>query len=230
MMVRSADGPKVAANRGRPRDPETDRRLLAATLALLGRDGYARMSLDAVAAAAGVTKPTIYRRYRTKAELAAAALRALDESRTRTAPVESGDLRADLVAHLRHFRRGVSRPFGVSLVGTVLAEEHETPELLAMYREHVVAPRRRMIRQVLERGRRHDEVAADANLDLAVNQLIGGFYAQYLAGIPFPDDWEERAVDSVLLGLLPRPDRHQTSTRPDSVTDVGPADGVDPDG
>lgn len=198
---RATEG-EAAAGRGRPRAPETDERILAAALRLLGREGYARMSIDAVAAAAGVAKPTIYRRYRGKAKLAAAALAALGATRDSTAPTETGALRADLVAQLGHFRRGVSRPDGVALVGTVLAEERETPELLAMYREQIVLPRRRLVRAVLEGARGRGELRDGADLDLAVNTLVGAFYAQYLAGAPFADDWEERTVDAVLGGVL----------------------------
>lgn len=190
------------AARGRPRDPETDRRILGAALRLLARDGYARMSLDAVAALAGVTKPTIYRRYQGKAALAEAALAALAATRDESVPVATGVLRADLVAQLRHFRRGVSRPAGVALVGTVLAEEQETPGLLALYRERIVTPRRRLIRRVLELAVARGELRPDADLDLAGNALIGAYYAQYLAGTPFPDDWEEQVVAVILDGLL----------------------------
>jgi hypothetical protein len=92
----------------------------------------------------------------------------------------------------------------MSLLGTVLAEEHETPELLALYREHVVRPRRQAVRAVLERARERGELRADADLDLAVTMLIGAYYAQYLAGDPFPPDWAERGVDAILRGMLPR--------------------------
>ena len=190
-----------AGRPGRPRVPETDRRILDAALRLLARDGYARMSVDAVAASAGVTKPTIYRRYRSKAELAEAALAALAAKRDASAPDQTGDLRADLVAQLRHFRAGVSRPYGIALVGTVLAEEHETPELLTRYREQIVAPRRRMIRAVLDVAAERGELRPGADLDLAVNALVGAFYAQALAGDPFPADWEERTVATILAGL-----------------------------
>lgn len=187
---------------GRPRLPEIDARILDATLLLLGREGFARMSLDEVAAAANVSKPTIYRRYAGKVELASAALAALAVSRDQTAPPMTGDLRLDLIAQLGHFRRGVSRPHGVALVGTVLAEEHETPELIAMYREHVVAPRRRMIREVLQRALDRGILHAGADLDMAVHLLVGAFYAQHLAGDPFTPDWEASTVDAVLRGLL----------------------------
>jgi len=57
----------------RPRDPAIDRKIIEATLRLLARDGYAALSMMAVAEAAGVGKPALYRRYPSKAELVFAA-------------------------------------------------------------------------------------------------------------------------------------------------------------
>ena len=73
--------------RGRPRSEEADRAILEAALTLMARDGYARMSVDAVAAEAGVSKPTLYLRYPSKAALATAALAHVREE---TAPREDG--------------------------------------------------------------------------------------------------------------------------------------------
>ena len=122
----------------------------------MARDGYARMSVDAVAAEAGVSKPTLYLRYPSKAALATAALAHVREQ---TAPRETGDTRADLVALLRHFRAGVERPFGMAMIGTVLAEEHHTPELFAEFRGRLVEPRREMLRALLERAQLRGELA-----------------------------------------------------------------------
>ena len=59
---------------GRPRDPAVEERILDATLRQLAEHGYARMSVDQVAAASGISKPAIYRRWKGKADLATAAL------------------------------------------------------------------------------------------------------------------------------------------------------------
>jgi AcrR family transcriptional regulator len=183
---------------GRPREPETDARILDAAFRLMAQQGYARMSMDAVAAEAGVTKPTIYRRWPSKIELAMAALRAYcDASR----PAVVGDTRADLIAEMEHFRRAISRPYGMSLLGTVLAEEHETPELLAAFRESLVVPRRRALRAILEAAQARGELRPDADIALAVNMLVGAFYAQYLAAEPFAVNWSEKLVDTLLMGL-----------------------------
>src|SRR5215211_8569552 len=98
------------ARGGRPRSRAIDEAILAAARAELADRGYARMSVDAVAARAGVSKPTVYLRHASKAELATAALAAYQQ---RALPRPTGDTRADLVALLRDLRRGVERPFGM---------------------------------------------------------------------------------------------------------------------
>ncbi len=188
----------IPLRRGRPRSETADRAILEAALALMAREGYARMSVDAVAAAAGVSKPTLYLRYPSKAALATAALA---HAREQTAPRRTGDTRADLVALLRHFRSGVERPFGMALVGTVLAEEHHTPDLFAQFQKRLVEPRRQMLRDVLEQAEFRGELAAGADLATAVNMLVGSYYAGYLADGRLPSDWPERAVELVLHGL-----------------------------
>ena len=59
---------------GRPRNQDADRQIVAATLRLLSREGYDRTSIEAVAAEAGVTRATVYRRYATKADMVTAAV------------------------------------------------------------------------------------------------------------------------------------------------------------
>jgi len=184
--------------KGRPRSPEVDREILQAAMQVMARGGYARMSVEEVAAEAGVSRPTIYLRYSGKAELATAALAA---HRTLGRPEETGDTRVDLVARLRHFRRGVERPFGMAMIGSVLAEEQITPELLELFRERLVNPRREEVREVLEHARERGEVGAGGDVEAAVNMLVGSYYAQYLAGTPFPEDWPEAAVETLLGGL-----------------------------
>ena len=184
--------------RGRPRSAEVDGEILRAAMRVMARGGYGRMSVEEVAVEAGVSRPTIYLRYSGKAELATAALAAY---RDLGRPEETGDTRADLVARLRHFRGGVERPFGMAMIGSVLAEEQTTPGLLALFRERVVEPRRRELREVLGHARERGEFGAGGDVEAAINMLVGSYYAQYLAGTPFPEDWPEAAVDTILTGL-----------------------------
>jgi AcrR family transcriptional regulator len=183
---------------GRPRSPAVDEAILAAARAELAERGYARMSVDAVAARAGVSKPTVYLRHPTKADLATAAIASM---RAAPRPAPTGDARADLLAQLRLLRAGLERPYGMATLGTVLAEEHETPELLVLFRERLVAPRRHELRAVLEAAREHGEVREDANLDVAVAALVGAFFARYLAGDSLGGRFVTTLVDTVLDGL-----------------------------
>jgi AcrR family transcriptional regulator len=186
---------------GRPRSARVDEAILAAARRELAERGYARMSVDGVAARAGVSKPTVYLRHPTKAELATAAIGSM---RVDPRPAPTCDVRADLVAHLRLLRAGLERPHGMATLGTVLAEEHETPELLALFRERLVAPRRRELRAVLEAAQKRGELQPGAHLDVAVSALVGAFFARYLAGESLRRRFIGSLVDTVLDGLRAR--------------------------
>jgi AcrR family transcriptional regulator len=191
--------PVEATRRGRPRSAGYDEAILDATLRLLGELGYARMSMDGIAAAAGVSKPTIYARYRGKADLATAALRHLRES---GAPEATGDLRADLVAQLRQLRENVERLSLSSLVGTCLTEQVHNPELLELFRERTVIPRVQIVRDLMAAARDRGEIRPGADIEAAAVLFMGALQSQRLYRGDYPEGWEERIVDTVLGGIL----------------------------
>lgn len=191
---------------GRPRSDALDDAILQAAFAELGRVGYRGLTMESVAAAAGTTKPSVYLRYRTKAELAARALSHARE-RSMAAPAPTGDLRTDLDAELAWFVAGVLRPNGLTLIGTVLAEQVEQPQLMAAFREHVVAPRRARFRAVLDAAVERGQLPAGAPVEEAVRALVGAVYAQALDGAPFDPTWSRRMVALVLDGLGVSPSR-----------------------
>ncbi|WP_406341006.1 TetR/AcrR family transcriptional regulator [Streptomyces sp. NBC_00648] len=191
---------KTTRGAGRPRSAEKNDAILRAALDLLARQGYVRMTLDQVAAAAGVSKSTIHLRWKTKADLLTAALAAV---RTADAPPPSGDVRTDLVDILRDFAATIAQVNGMALIGTCLAEEDHTPELLALLRARSVLPRRALLREVLERAREEGSIRPDTDLEAAVSALIGPFYADYLAGRGDRPEWAEQAVDLILTALRP---------------------------
>ncbi len=177
---------------------DTERRILESALRMLAADGYGRMSLDSVAAEACVSKPTIYRRWASKADLATAAVRSLQLAEP---PVHTGSAVGDLIATLENFSRSLLRPNGMSLIGTVLAEEEHTPELLDLFRERLVAPRRAMLRAILERAKDGKELRQDVNLDCVVSALVGAFYARYLAMSKIPQSFPEELVQIIWDGI-----------------------------
>lgn len=194
--------------RGRPRQAALDQRILQATLRLLAERGYAHMSLDDIAAVANTTRATIYLRYASKAVLAATAITHARNSFI--LPSLTGDLRQDLVAQLRHFQESMAAPYSLPIIGAALAEERITPELLAALREHVVASRRQTLLSILQKAQSRDELAPQVDIDLAVKQLVGSYYAFAIAGEAIPPNWPERVVDQVFSGLLCQvPEHHE---------------------
>lgn len=162
--------------------------MLEVALRHLAQHGYEDLSLAAVAAEAGTTRSALYRRWPGKAELATAAIAALSEADTRGI---TDDPYADLVAELAAFRRGVTRPDGLSLVGTML-QRGTDPELQRLYRERIVIPRRARLRAIFERALTNG-LLAGGDLELAVASLTGSFYALALAGA-IPPNWPARAA------------------------------------
>jgi AcrR family transcriptional regulator len=131
---------------GRPRNPELDSAILAAAEQQFRELGYARMSLEAVAVAAGTSVPSVRRRFRSKAGLAGAVIGSL---RIADMPTAAGPPRARALAILTNFHDNLQRPGSLAVVGTLLAEEQRHPELLGLFRSRLVEPRRVRLRQAL---------------------------------------------------------------------------------
>jgi hypothetical protein len=90
---------------------------------------------------------------------------------------------------------------GLGVLGSLLGHD---PETLAAHREQVIGPRARYSRQLLREAQARGEIRADADLDAAMELLIGSLFARALAGDRSPTRWPERAVDTLLSGLTPR--------------------------
>jgi AcrR family transcriptional regulator len=187
---------------GRPRDPDIDQAVLRVAQRHLAERGYDAMSVVAVAEDAGTTRQAVYRRWPCKADLATAAIAALSEAAARP---PTDDPYADLVAELAAFHRGVSRPNGVGMVGTMLQDSVD-PELRRLFRARVVAPRRARLRAILDRAAAAGLVDADADLDYAVAACTGTRYALHLASGRVDAAWPERTARLVwraVGGTLP---------------------------
>jgi AcrR family transcriptional regulator len=182
---------------GRPRDSSIDAALLTAALEELAAAGYEGMSMSSVAARAGTTRTALYRRFDSKADLATAAIGSMSEAADRPA---TDDPFADLVAELEAFRRGVSRPNGVSLVGAMLQTSAEA-DMLALFRRRIVEPRRRRLIDILERAGTAGLIDHDADIGMTVTTLTGSWYAMALAGTRHPKDWAVRVARLAWRGL-----------------------------
>lgn len=173
----------------RPLDPDIDHAIAGATLALLAERGFAGMSMEAIAAAAGVGKPALYRRFRDKADLAAAVvatqLPALD-------PPDLGDTRAELwEAVAQAFP--ADGPAYVGLIGGLIAEQVRHPDLIEAFRQSVLLPRRAIARGLIERGQERGDVRTDIAAEAALDLLAGPFLARVFAGLDTGPHWRESA-------------------------------------
>lgn len=159
------------------------------------------MSVDQVAKAAGVTKPTVYLRYGSKAELVRAMIDRLEPP----LPTPRGrSVRADLVRLVRVGDDWVDQ-HGLRLVAAVILEQTDHPELLARFRERVVGPARQAFVDVLRGGIARGELRSGADSDEAVDALSSAYWARTWVADSAGRNWVERLVDTVLTGLRTTP-------------------------
>jgi len=185
---------------GRPRDPSRDGAIRAAILEVLARSGYSGLTMDAVAAAAGVGKATIYRRWRTKSDLVADAVAQL--SHTPVEVPDSGSLEGDLRALLRWLVDTVNGPIGAAIRALLSALPHE-PDLRAAFHEGPLALWGAAFDQVWERAEQRGElptgmtgtaVAATASAPILQRWLFDGE--------PVPPEFADEMVADVVLPLV----------------------------
>jgi AcrR family transcriptional regulator len=175
-------------------DAEADRLILETTKRLLRELGYERLTIDRVARDAGVARTTIYRRYADKAELVSAAIDTLRQPSKRP---DTGDARADLVAHMDNMRRN----FDMSLAGTLLMEEPHDPRLIRLFRERMVLPRRAIICEAIERGIDRGQIRPEIDVDRVLDLLVGALFSAVLAaGRPGPE-WSEQTIAALWPAL-----------------------------
>ena len=180
MTLSQHPSPSPAAKPGRPRNPATDKAILQSALKLLMERGYAGLSVERVAADAGVGKTTIYRRYESKEELAVAAVGALRDEMG-PAP-DTGCTKDDIVEMVVQNQSAMEHGPGFAMIGALLVEERRNPDLLGLFRERIIKPRRDDIVAVLQRGVDRGEVRYDIDLDIVVHAIMGSVLARHLFG------------------------------------------------
>jgi AcrR family transcriptional regulator len=175
----------------RPLDKNVDEAIREATLALLSERGFARMSIEAIASAARVGKPAIYRRYPDKAALVAAVIASQLPA---LVPPDLGDTRAEL-RELAVQGFPADGPAYVGLIGGLIAEQQRHPALIDAFRRTVLLPRRATVQSVIERGQARGEIGAEHDPEYLVDTLAGPFLARVFAGAETGPRWRERAFD-----------------------------------
>jgi AcrR family transcriptional regulator len=190
-----------ARGRGRPRSEEAHRAILAAVVELLPEQGVRGLTIEAVAARAGVGKTTIYRRWKTKNEL---IVEAIEQLRPPGSPPDTGSVAGDMEAMVKLQRERLEASQLPRIVPRVLAEAMEDPELHAEIIARAVLPIRGMLTEIVERGVERGELREDLDVEAFVDVLhavpvykllMSGGAMESIAAIP------ERVVPMLLAGV-----------------------------
>jgi len=190
------------AKRGRPRSEEANRAILRAATEVLAARGLGGMSIEEVAARAGVGKATIYRRWSSRGTLALDAF--LAEFQGQQPPPDTGTLRGDLRAALGAWVRSVTQTAAGTILAGLIAEAQQDPGLAVAWREQVVEPLRAQHMIMLEHAISRGEIPADIDKEVVLDVLFGAGYHRLLHGHrPLNDQFVDRVVDIVTAGILP---------------------------
>ncbi|MFF1460867.1 TetR/AcrR family transcriptional regulator [Streptomyces sp. NPDC058330] len=191
----------AASAGGRPRDPAIEEAIIQATRTRLAIDGYSAMTIGDIVADAGVTRPTLYRRWANKYDLVVDALQyGLRKQREAYPPLDMEQMapRKALVEAVRRLDPRYHNKRAMALHGNFMAEAERAPDLLEQMREYGNRPRCEELLLTLVSLQRRGAVREDVDLDMIVTLCFGSYFGDYLRiEREVPADFAERVVDAV---------------------------------
>jgi AcrR family transcriptional regulator len=198
-VLTTTDLPR-ASRGGRPRDPSRDGVIRAAILRLLADVGYGALTMDAVAAEAGVGKATIYRRWRTKQDLVVDTIS--DLNRELAVPPDTGSVESDLKALTDSMRSVITGPTGAATLSLLSTMPHQSA-LAKAFQDGPLAVWRNAFAEVWERAEARGEVRpgmsgsilAETNSALMVQRWL-------LTGLPVDEAFTDEVLETIVLPLL----------------------------
>jgi AcrR family transcriptional regulator len=161
---------------GRPRDPGVDDAILRVTMELVEESGYRAVSMEGIAARAGISKQTVYRRYRSKGEVILDALAAYAAGRLPTP--DTGTLRGDLTELLTatfEAQQGVSGVLNRAVAAEAVGDEAFARTVW----ERLVLPRRDLVGSFLALARERGELARSDD-DFLIDLVYGPMWYRLL--------------------------------------------------
>jgi AcrR family transcriptional regulator len=186
---------------GRPRSEQARLAILRSTLKLLGKNGFSELTIEAVAARAGVGKATVYRWWPNKAALIADAFASSTTQKLRFP--DTGSVRTDMSQQMGQLVK-IFRGRRGRIVSAILGGGQSDRALIAAFRERFLKPRRRDAYAILRRGIQRGELRKNLDLDLLLDSLYGPIYMRFL--IRHDDltaDFVDRLCQLVLGGAHP---------------------------
>ena len=188
--------PGITRPPGRPRSPEADRAILDATLEVLSLVGFGRLTVEGVAAHAGVGKATIYRRWPSKMAL---VLAAMEEFSSAPPPeLATGSTRGDLVSLLNHVIDALTNTIAGRILRALVGEISHTPELTHVLHNFWIS-RRELMMHVLTQGTTCGELPADVDTQLLADLLYGPVHYRFLiSAAPLDGRFADQLVETVL--------------------------------
>jgi len=187
---------------GRPPRSETQTTILDAARELLADHGVHGLTVEGVAARAGVAKTTIYRRYRSKDELALAVL--IDMVEDIAAIPDLDDTRGELIAFVDRAVKILGRTLMGRVMQGLVSDLATVPALAQAFRDRVVAARVAEVKRLVDRGIARGDLRADTDYELA-NELLFGpvYYRLFLSGGRLDSKLAPRVVDAFLAAFAP---------------------------
>ncbi|MEZ0052607.1 AcrR family transcriptional regulator [Mycobacterium sp. MAA66] len=196
-------GPKRAAGRW---DPSLEGAILDAALAAVAELGYDRMTMDDLAARAGVGKAAIYRRWSSKGEVVAEAIAHWRRSLGPSTTPDTGSLRGDLdalVEAVRDYNDNELNMFRV-VIGVATAAMRD-PVLSAALDDLVLSVPRQVLRSVLDRAVARGEISSELDLSLVPDAVLGLNVLRMISGRPVDRIYVRRVLDDLVLPLATAP-------------------------
>jgi AcrR family transcriptional regulator len=219
-----ADGSSGEARSGSARS-SCERAILDATRELLADGGVRRLTVEGVAARSGVAKTTIYRRWRSKDELALAVL--LEMVEEIVSLPDLGDTRRELVALLKRTVKILRSTLMGRIMQGLVSDLAAEPKLAEAFRERVVAYRVSELGRLVERGIKRGQLRPDTDLHLLHELLFGPiYYRLLLSGGALERALPERVVDAVLPAFAPAARPRPRRARLDRPGSAAAAPGV----
>lgn len=192
----------------RPRDPHRDAAILEATLSVLVERGFAGLTIEEVAERATVGRPTIYRRWATKADLVLSAVTSLTAvgrggpAGTPAQAPDTGTLRGDLEAMAERLVKGFAGMERMGIMSGIAAEMATNREFSGRLRAELLDPDQRALAEVFRRAEARGELRAGIDGAEVLEALAGiVFYRQVLLHRPCPPRWRRQIVDLLVDGL-----------------------------